>query len=557
MSKRPLTRRSFLAATGQVAAAGTLLPWWAERVVAQDSRIPLPFTVDAHCHIFNVDDLPIDGFALAFAHGIGVPTFLDAALTPFSRGLHKKLVEVANDRRNATISAQDAAKAIRTALGLAQRSLTAWAGKVLGKPVPEAPQELIEAVIAALEVITRDVYRGGDSKGRPLTVPEQLKADYGSVSLFLPAIVDYKYWVDHGRSTKSEPAKNGLRNTVDLHAKALDKINRVPNAKQHMHAYMAFNPWRQIQFDAGRDAVDPMRLLQEALGVGDYEDKNRGFVGVKLYPASGFLPHGNANIGEHKGTQFGRDLDDVMENLFEFCAEHDVPVLTHASNGNGFSKDYAWRGSPWPWKWVLDQFPDLRVSFGHFGHLEGVHDDQTVLCCVAWAKHIVSRLMVTHPNVYADLSFSPLLGAKDDRERYMKYLLKELLPEGRDVLPKRLLYASDWWLYALVPDFKNSHACFQAMLHDVSAGSGMSDESSVQLQHDFMGLNALRFLGLRDADGKVVETSKTFERLNAYYNRPDIRGTRSPGWMPSFLKAGNLPQEPGTPYDVLHKSCRE
>jgi predicted TIM-barrel fold metal-dependent hydrolase len=75
-----------------------------------------------------------------------------------------------------------------------------------------------------------------------------------------------------------------------------------------------------------------------------------------------------------------------MRALFELCIEHDVPIISHASDGNGFGPDYGRRASPWGWWRVLEEYPELRLDLAHFGHDHGVEGTGVALDCLAWSK---------------------------------------------------------------------------------------------------------------------------------------------------------------------------
>ena len=128
-----------------------------------------------------------------------------------------------------------------------------------------------------------------------------------------------------------------------------------------------------------------------------------------------------------------------------------MPILAHASDGNSFFKDSAWRGSPWSWRRVLDDYPNLRVCFGHFGHLKGIEGLSGTVNCIAWAEGFLD-LIQNHPNVYADVSNTEA-GHANDTER-LNYQIRFLYwlcgrfsntDAGRVMkLSQRLIYGSDW-----------------------------------------------------------------------------------------------------------------
>lgn len=136
-------------------------------------------------------------------------------------------------------------------------------------------------------------------------------------------------------------------------------------------------------------------LYQKFLEMKDYDGDidNLGgynFAGIKIYPPLGFNPWPvNDEI----------ELQKVCY-LYNYCQEKSIPITTHCSKG-GFrvvgketTEEY---NSPVTWKKVLDEYPELKLNFAHFGGK---------LSAGKWQKKIVELILNDkYPNVYVDISY--------------------------------------------------------------------------------------------------------------------------------------------------------
>lgn len=81
-----------------------------------------------------------------------------------------------------------------------------------------------------------------------------------------------------------------------------------------------------------------------------------GFRGLKLYPRLGFAP----------------DHDVLMEEVYPYCLERNLPVMAHCSRGGVRGKSVtqaqadSWT-SPEAFIPVMERFPELRICLAHFG----------------------------------------------------------------------------------------------------------------------------------------------------------------------------------------------
>ena len=474
-----------------------------------------PLICDVHCHTFNANDLPIDGFVRGLAHGIvqsqGLPgpaaQYTDYLIGPLARLVRAIAV---------TPTPSDACEIekLRSAL---RGEKVSW-----NLRREETAQELLEGFLRIPKLGPLKSHREelkpyfetvAIMSGYRVEVAGMLAADYPQVQLFTPALVDYEYWTDCHRRFAVQERRTGLADSIILHSmiSQLSMCGGIPHAPHaRFHGFVPFNPLRQV-YDQ-RDAYSPtaMDLVKKAI-------MELGYMGVKVYPASGFLPSGNARLQDVCGGDVGAELDEALEELYAWCVKEDVPIMTHTSDSNGFGKSYAWRGAPWGWEEVLERHNDLRLNLGHFGHMQGVAHD-TALQCIAWSRNIV-RLMGRFPNVYADISNSILNFDPEYRERFVPYLREVLYKEQGGVAKARVMYGSDWWMNAMAPHRRYFLPAFEEIYADF-------DDADLRL--NFFSRNALRFLGLHDGANA--------RRLRGYYDR---MGAQHPAWLKnSFTQPG-------------------
>lgn len=159
-----------------------------------------------------------------------------------------------------------------------------------------------------------------------------------------------------------------------------------------------------------------------------------GFKGLKLYPPLGTFPY-----------------DKRYYPIYEYCQQHDLPVISHCSAGNPVH----WKGStdeliqllkpcqlpidwnqskkelcayfthPLGYKKVMDDFPALRIDLAHYGR--GTDWD-----------NIIKDMMLTYPNLFTDISFSMY------NEAYWASIKEQLLVNKN--LREHLLFGSDFYM---------------------------------------------------------------------------------------------------------------
>ena len=226
-------------------------------------------------------------------------------------------------------------------------------------------------------------------------------------------------------------------------------------------------------FGVHPDRPQHLEALQDAV-------LNKGFVGVKLYPSLGY------------------DVDSgPMRKVYEFCQREKLPVLLHCGHGGFFRTEEA-RSlcDPHLWTSVLDDFPEMRVCFAHFGGWKALgrrhffdhanwdpdpEEDGPDPDANNWGKKIYD-FMTTRPNVYTDLAKHVDMFEDPADERMYFETLHELLADP--VVGNRILYGSDAWLLRLDMPYADYWRKWKA-----GAGAAL-DAISVDGPREFLGFPA-------------------------------------------------------------------
>lgn len=333
------------------------------------------------------------------------------------------------------------------------------------------------------------------SFGHPRTyLARELAGTYPRVHLFTPAMVDMDGWP--GTDVELPSFEERLR-ALERTAETLNR--RYPGL---MHPFVAFNPRHGV---AAYPEYIPNyhQIVERALLEGS-------FLGVKLYPSFGFFPLDNATIEtdeEHRPAHAAQ-LDRELMWLYELAERHGIPVMTHctaegAELGEEYSEIY---GHPENWRPVLERYPKLRISLGHFGKARQLLDAEDP--SQNWPA-IIAEMMESYPNLYADLALDET--PTEERFSEMLHALRSLM-ETHPAVRTRLMYGSDWFMLVLIQEWKDYYDRYDRAFTTTLFGQ--------ETRRAFFGGTAVRFLGLQD--------SAVRERLMSYYRS---RSLRPPRWL--------------------------
>jgi predicted TIM-barrel fold metal-dependent hydrolase len=458
--------------------------------------------VDVHCHTFCAADLPIVGFVAHYIPGL---TDLSRELTRWPELIVRAILRVVATLPDAVAPAGDAE------LASLRAALATPAPAPIG-PVPAIPGPLLDDLLERLlrllpfsvgadtrQVLDRYVDTLYLVAHPRAALAATLARTYPSVTMFVPSLVDYDAWSEDRAPT---PLATQIQ-VMELVSK-LSLRGRIGRPDARIHPFVAFDPRREAE------SATAMQMVRHAV-------ESAGFLGVKLYPPVGFAPLDNQRLRSNR-PQSAR-IDAALSALYTYCQAEEVPITAHASPANEFGLGLRTLVAPARWRPALAAFPGLRLNLAHFGHEYGVDPRLGVRTPEAWMWQ-AATLIDAYPNVYADLSGSPLGYDPAGATRLLGYLLEVMAAFPR--VKKRLMYGSDWWLARLDP---GTAAGTLETTRGTLAARLAPDEVA-----DVMGRNALRFLGLLDDDNRP-RAGRAARRLRRLYAAAGPGAAAPPPWL--------------------------
>ena len=206
------------------------------------------------------------------------------------------------------------------------------------------------------------------------------------------------------------------------------------------------------------------------------------FYGIKVYPPLDFDPWPE-----------DPELLEKHRYLYGFAEDNQIPIITHCDDQGfrGISACTAWRYTdPASWKTVLENHPNLKLDFAHFGKqyaisssldIKGIQSKIKRTKLNPWTETIIT-MMEEFKGVYSDISFT---GASPEFYQTLAIYLSKKENKKTDLIASRLLFGSDFSVNLLkVGSYSEYYSIF-----DNSPLSGkMSDRISSGNVLDFLGL---------------------------------------------------------------------
>jgi predicted TIM-barrel fold metal-dependent hydrolase len=270
--------------------------------------------------------------------------------------------------------------------------------------------------------------------------------------------------------------------------------------KARIHPFIGFDPRAEVKARWAGDIETPFDVVRTAV-------ERYGFVGVKVYPPMGWRPIGNRAEGDIT-PPMATALDRVLDEFYAWAEERQVPVTAHCSDSN-YAHDAYEAGafaSPEGWLPVLEAHPKLHLNLGHFG---GAREDEKPS---GWPWRI-GRATAGHSHLFADVGNHDV---HDDEltEAYLAMLERMFEEPATAPMRERIMYGSDWYMLALLPDAAEFLATYRAKFLKRFGASATEA---------FLGGTALRFLGFDDP------TNQNAQRLRSRYER--YAPERIPAWL--------------------------
>ncbi len=537
---------------------------------ASVSYLDGPLTVDAHCHVFNGTDLQIKAFFSRIAtRQAGLLGFAAQALGDLLENLAWRNAPSGDEERARlgqlaaalqTCTSEGFAARIRTlkqdghARGKAQLRMAAQKSRqlqslrsqaVLGtlNVAPDSDDAARLEALAIIESLPDDVNeyeallhakglqiqsaRSSSVQGLIAFVLQNFQYRYVSVhdylrtynrpgsrvvDLMLPSLVDYDFWL-----TEGDPTWTPLKSQVQVMRQiAILTAGRV-------HSFVPFDPLRQVAFELGHAPEDSLTLVKRAIN-------DDGAIGVKLYPPMGFAPLGNSSKdGQDFWKQtwlpawtgradLGSRLDAAMRQVFAWCIAEQVPVMAHTSASNGPTSAFEQQTAAEYWQLVLDEFPQLRVSFGHFGGTAPVKDG--LARAQAFAKLMNGNPSAAGSLAYADAGyFVEIMSKEPELQTLVQQLYEETIDKGDAALANRFMYGTDWEMTLVEGTITAYLGDFEAMFAQMESRPLFRSRGITDLAGRFFGFNAARWAGLFPGDATRI-------RLNRFYQAHGI----TPDW---------------------------
>ena len=345
------TRRAFIGNL-LAASAGALIPGCSNLDPDRSGTSPAKrgLRVDAHCHIFNGEDL--DAYGYTFGQGVKPESFVDTIAWPLrmlekgvtslvkfrAPGLHRELALLNNllDRREQYWKETGKVPGRRELLDRLERDILEIAGvsraeSQLGKreererarEITPSPAQL-EKRAAAREERARIVREREDATFSGLKHPSitlrmtepndwllgflnatmnyrilnavNLLRRYPDVDVFVPASLDFDAWFQGGPHGNDENPSEPLYKQAEI----MGKITVLTEGR--ILSRTGYCPLRQAKWEKkvpgeyfeGNpeyhiEAIEPMKVLEDSI-------EAWGSVGAKLYPVLGFRALGNARL---------------------------------------------------------------------------------------------------------------------------------------------------------------------------------------------------------------------------------------------------------------------
>lgn len=342
---------------------------------------------------------------------------------------------------------------------------------------------------------------------------ETHRSDTRGIFLMVSNLVDYDWWLAKGDSTATP---------LDEQARVMAEVCVATGGR--VHAFVPFCPYREVAHRRNPTSTfSSLAFVQDAL-------KEHGAMGVKLYPPMGFAALGNERLSVWAGKnwldsiahspQFGRELDEALRDFFRWCVRDNVPIMAHTRISNGAAHDLEALAGFAHWQAALAEFPALNISFGHFG---GDQSGQVSPNTEGFLGLLKASAGAPGGRAFADAGyFSELIDSPQELKAQLRTLF-ERDALGDKVLPRRLMFGTDWKMLLVEAHSNTYFNAFEQLLKEFSQTLGQGFAS---LPDDVFARNAADFLMLRAGEPGHVRAKRFYDK----------RGVPDPIWMSKLAR---------------------
>lgn len=454
------------------------------------------FTViDIHTHLFNAHDLPLKGIFIAR----GVPKTVAGALAKALNAWTPDDDLEGQLRSGFTMSAPDGAASLqaKASSNSLDEILTPEEREELARYAGLPPPQDVGAPSDETDLDIKMVARAAMKADFP---PAESPSDVESVGIGSANIGGYLDFVDI-MTTRSRRIPQRLLTEeyqhVDLFVHHMMDLQRTYSDKPRL-SFEEQIP-RMGKLDGGFEgkllhfvAYDPLRGESSLSSV--QRGIDAGAVGVKFYPPSGYRALGNDDP----------EIDRLNRRLFAFCVARDIPIFTHCTPGGfeavqGYGEKMA-DPKYWERALALDEFPTLRLCFGHSGGQVFWFGGGGSAVETRFSEKVV-ELCRTRPNVYCEVGYMQKILVGAGPADFGGRLNKEIaLQSGHKyALGDKIMYGTDWHMLHKEQDHR---AYLQQFIR------AFESPALQPWKRKFFAENAMRYLRLSDLANDTRFTAK-------------------------------------------------
>lgn len=437
--------------------------------------------LDLHTHLFNARYIPLAGI---FSHAMGKPRSrlatnvarLVERITGSSYSIASKLQAHSNDSELSDDDILDGIWAItQYELGIADNFDT---GQLL--QADQVDQELLSIILdLESDLIRHDELALKSSKDPKLVFGlAYLKKIVIKALKLIVKLMDPMAW---GKAqnylefifTMTYSEKRMVQKLLGSYESiGIENVEVVHLMMDMYKAYEKYDPnTRPPKYDFYRTQIDRMSQLQaqfsNTIGFSAFDPrrsnwrtimdyaKDSGMKGVKFYPGMEYKPSDNEDL----------QLQETVNSFFEYCSTNKVSIFVHCTP-EGFQtlNKLGHYSHPKYWNPVLEQWPDLRLCFGHSGGGDLSNNSGWMARTDAQWNHednyarLVSKLCKNYANVFCEMGYLLDLKYWDSNESHQLLhdnFERAIKSDGDYEFLSKVAYGSDWHMPNMIDSTSN------------------------------------------------------------------------------------------------------